>query len=212
MYSTADTDRALQLVGNDFIDETHALKTSHDYALTSGDDEIVVSPGDMGLGSGQKIMPENLTDLTLSDRPHQVEVLNYSDFNRRRVRSGLTQTGVAQIAAISDSNADPTAPGAGFTILLWPANDTTDRTLTARLWINFTSWSVGTTNAASITLNLPDHWLTPILTYGVPATLQHNEPEHKYASATWQKYVDFRTRMKGKGSMGIRTAGREMME
>lgn len=41
------------------------------------------------------------------------------------------------------------------------------------------------------TLNLSDDHMQGILSFGVPATLQHNEPEHKFAEASWAKYLEF---------------------
>lgn len=64
----------------------------------------------------------------------------------------------------------------------------------------------GTTNA-DVTLNLPNDYLRMILSYGAPALLQHNDPDHGFGSESYKKYVEFR-RMKTGRAGAIR--GKEM--
>jgi hypothetical protein len=65
-----------------------------------------------------------------------------------------------------------------------------------------TSFTPGTATPTSVTLNIADALLEQILPYGPPALLQHNEPEHAYASESWKKYLEVEARLRGSGRLG----------
>lgn len=79
---------------------------------------------------------------------------------------------------------------------------------------NATYWTLigaGTASApASITLSLPEAWLSQILPWGPPAILQATEPEHAFANASWQKYLEVEKSFMGAGDLAVRSTPRAM--
>lgn len=54
---------------------------------------------------------------------------------------------------------------------------------------------------ASVSFTLPDDVLFEIAPCGIPAQLQHNQPEHKYASEARAKYLEIEASYMGAGSL-----------
>jgi hypothetical protein len=93
--------------------------------------------------------------------------------------------------------------GGNFQVEIYPTNDAV-RTLTARFWLPFTQWTPGT--ASAVQFNLPDDILAEILPFGPTALLQHNEPEHAYATPAGQKYLEIEASFMGAGILGKKVA------
>src|SRR5690606_1774878 len=62
-----------------------------------------------------------------------------------------------------------------------------------------TAWTPGTvTPGTSVTLNVPDEYLGTPIWFGAASVVQHNDPASQFSSAAWQRYVDYRERVKGR--------------
>lgn len=59
---------------------------------------------------------------------------------------------------------------------------------------------------------IPDDEMRTVLMYGGTALLQHVEPEHKYASDSWKRYIEFRDNRKGIANYGAQTQSRSMID
>jgi hypothetical protein len=55
-----------------------------------------------------------------------------------------------------------------------------------------TEWTIGGT---SVTLNIPDEYLEPVLWYGAPAVLETPDPNDRATSTRWQLYLNARNEM-----------------
>jgi hypothetical protein len=90
------------------------------------------------------------------------------------------------------------------TAALYPIPDDA-YTLKVRWFDFFTTWTAGDSGADDLTLNLPDDLLRQVLLYGAPAFLQHNDPEHAYATVSGRKFSEFIDRLVGSAG-GLGTA------
>jgi hypothetical protein len=186
MYNDASIDRAIQTVCNRFIRVTKATKKTDTLAVTAGASTIDLSEID-------DFRPERLLRAWISGKP-ELELTDFWTIDSRLVNE--PSAGVPTLIGFNTTTdgAIFPAPDADYTINL--------------LWVPpLTTWTIGATDDATA-LNLPDDWMQEILVYGATATLQHTEPEHKYASESWKKYLEFETSAMGAGNLGVRAVPR----
>lgn len=81
---------------------------------------------------------------------------------------------------------------------VWPVPDTA-YSLELEYIPAFTSVKTGDAELA-----IPDEYLRSVLQWGVPAALQHTEPEMRYANSSWQKYEALVARSRGHGGFETR--------
>lgn len=188
MYTDADVDRAIQTVADRFIVKTRCLKTVSSIALSQG----VAAASLAGIPT---FRPDRLVGAYLSTVATPLMMVDYETY----LASFVTDASQGVPTAIAFETPS--------TCYIW---HTPNAAYTLRLrWTDFfTPWTPG--GADPGTLNLADDFLRGILSFGVPATLQHNEPEHKYASATWQRYLEFEKDNLSAGSTGARVMFRNV--
>jgi hypothetical protein len=201
-YSNEQIDRALQACLSRFCRRTRALIYTTSASLAVDDTGFVVQkpPSNTGNPGEVTVMPEQLMSVRLVTTGEAITIISSSALEEL-VAAG--DTDVDPQGAIS-SNWDSIGTG-GFLISFWPPA-TVEQTVHAKLWLNATAWTPGLSDedAQLTTLNLPIAWLNQILPYGPTALLQHNEPEHAYASPTWQKYLEVEQSFMGAGNLGRR--------
>lgn len=188
-YSAADVDHALIVVGEQFARMTRCVRAAGTVALTAS---IAVADCS-GLTA---FRPERILDANILTKKCELEITDWQHLYKRQIE--CTSTGTPQLLAFETWT----------TANVWPTPDV-NLSLRIRYWQPFTSWTPGTAGDASISFNIPDDMLAQILTYGVPAVLQHNQPEHRYASESWKKYLEFEQRMMGAGNLGAKVLIRE---
>lgn len=179
MYSDADVDRAIQAIADDFIFITKCTRLVSSVTLTESTAALPAFP--------TNFRPERLLSAYIGDYPP----LDQVDHDVLRA---------ARLA--NDSTDRPTLISfdSYTTGEVYPKPTATYLTLSLRWLEPFTTWTPGGTDPG--TLNVPDDYLRTILMYGATSLLQHNEPEHKYAAESWQKYATFRDSMRGSGGLG----------
>jgi hypothetical protein len=188
-YTDAQIHRAIQQVGNDFLSRVWCSLTQATITITA-DDPAVDFSGVTGF------FARRLTRAWVDDQP-PLRVVPHQDVLDNRRLSGTASYQPLLIGFITPTSAE-----------VWPT-PTENKTLTYVYRPFFTSWTPGTT--PSITLNIPDDYLQPCLTYGVTAVLQHNEPQHKYASESWKKYEEHREMCRSE-QLGTRVMSRASTE
>lgn len=188
MYSDSDVDRAIMTVGDDFVWKTNATRTLSSLSIISGTSTIT-----SGFATG--FVPERIL---------RAYIATYNDLT---ITTHETVLRLLKDNAISAGT--PTHLGFYSTTAL-EMYPTPDANYTLKvLWVPpFSSFTVGTGSPTGVTFNLPDEYLRVMWTYGAPAMLQHNEPEHAYASESWKKYEEFRNRLVGAGGLGARSQAR----
>lgn len=188
VYSAAQVDRAIQMVGNHFLRHTQILKTLSTVALAADSAEVSLA----GLTG---FRPDRLLRAYLVGEAEPLEIVDYEEVHRAAAESSATGTPLRlAFADWSTGRVSPT-PDAIYSLQL--------------LWLTpFTTWTPGTESPDDVTLNLPDEILAEILPYGPPAVLQHNEEEQRYASASWRKYLEIADSMIGLGTIMGQTGQR----
>lgn len=187
-YTVADVDRALFTVGQRFCRKTKCVRAAGNVALTAASGSADVS----GL---TLFLPERLLSGTIVDAPEPLELVGWEALYRKRVDCPSQGT-PTELAFETEVTAG-----------VW-RTPKVDATLRLYWWQPFTSWTLGTGSPNAVTFNLPDAYLGEILTYGVTALLQHNEPQNQYASESWQKYLAFEQEMMGAGNLAVREINR----
>ncbi len=183
-YSDTDIDHAIMVVGEQFARITKCARAAETVALAAHSAVADVS----GL---TLFRPERIMDANILTKECPVEIVDWQHLYQRQIE--CTSEGTPELLAFETWT----------TANVWPTPNVA-LSLRLRWWQPFTSWTAGTAEDASITFNLPDDFMTQILTYGVTATLQHNEPSHKFASESWQKYLAFEQKMMGAGNLGAK--------
>ena len=194
VYSDTDIDRAIYTVGERFARMTRCVRTASSVDLTA-DDATVDFSGVTGF------LPEQIISAYVLTEANAVAVVKWEDLYQKQIN---TPTGNDPCQRRELAFETPTIAN------IWPA-PTEDGTLRVRWWETFTTWTLGVADGTSTTFNLPDQYLTEILTYGAPACLQHNSEEHGYMGESWKKYLEFEQRMMGAGNLGARSARRAMI-
>jgi hypothetical protein len=188
MYPDSEIDRAIQTVCDDFIDYVRCTRTTTALALTAGSSSLPALPS--------LFRPERLLRAWIPAKG-VLDKLGHGDLLKLQIDEG--NTGLPQFVAFdsfSTGEVYPT-PEAGSAY-----------SLKIQWYEPLTVWTPG--GADPGTLNLPDDYLRQILIYGATATLQHNEPEHKFASESWKKYLAYRLQMHGRGGLSGVISNREM--
>lgn len=188
MYTDADVDRAIQLVGQRFCRVTRCVKTLSSLTLTAASAALPAFP--------TGFTPKHLIRAYIADNP----ALRITDTDTlRRQRDRMARSDVPELVAF-----DSTTTGEVF-----PTPDT-GYTLKFLWWEAFTTWTPGST--PTTLLNVPDDLLIEWLPFGPPAVLQGNEPEHKYAGPMWQRYLEVENSLRDGGTLGVRTVDRVLDE
>lgn len=183
MYSDTQVDIAIQTIADDFIRTTQCTRTiSADIAIADGDDTFSFTI--------ENFRPEHCLRAWIVDQ-NRLDLIDYQALLDKQVDDPTT--GVPQKLAFTSSG----------TAAIWPtAGD--DYTMKMIYYVPFTIWTAGQEDG-SATLNLPDDYLRTMLMYGAASALQFNETEHMYASTAYQRYIEFRERMRGAGSEGSKS-------
>jgi hypothetical protein len=191
VYSLADKDRAIRLVGEQFCRVTRCLPRVDAVALTAGSAVAPVA------SIGGAFRPERLVGARLAGASGTLALCGWDPL--QDLLADRPATGKPAKLAFEDpatANVYPT-PDANYTVRV-------------RWWQPFTSWTPGVASvvADGITLNVPADLLAQILPYGPPAVLQHNVPEHRYASESWRKYLAIEAGLRGANNLGVRVFDR----
>lgn len=191
-YGDDYIDDAVQLVGTRFCRKTRCVVRATDVSLSAGSADVDLT-AIIALG----FRPDQLIDVYI---PGQIEPLSQVDFaqlNEYQATAAASTTPQG-IAFVDSTHAQ-----------VYPTPDLV-YTLKMRWWERFTTWTPGDAAANGTTLNLPDSYLIEgVLTYGATAALQHNDPRHKFAAETWQKYLEYEASCAGMGNLGARVIFRE---
>jgi hypothetical protein len=195
MYANEDVDRAIMFVGDRFCRMTRALKK---YASS---ELLATSDPDIDFTGLTRFRPNQLVSAHIDGEEDPLEVVEWAALLEEIDEDD--SEGVPTLLAFAD-----------WTTAKVHKTPDDDYTLHVRWWDRFSLdiADVGTATPGSVVLNIPTDWLTEILTYGVPAALQHHEPEHMYASQSWAKYLEFENRMKGAGGLGVRAVTRKKFD
>ncbi len=189
-YSNTDIDRALIHVCEQFLRKTRSVQVAATVALAASSPAFDVSA--LSLFRPERIIRANVLTLEC-----ELELVDWEALYEEQIR--CTSTGRPKWLAFETSFAT--------TGNVWPTPSTA-YSLRLRWWQSFTTFTPGTASDASIRFNIPDDWLPPILSYGVPAQMQGNDPKYKYAQESWAKYLEFETSMMGAGSRGAKAVQR----
>lgn len=186
-YSATNIDRAIAAVLDDFVHYTKCTQTTATVTLTEDDDDLPAFPTGM--------RPEWVRRAYIAGEG-ELETIPHADLLQKQIDD--SDTGLPEFIAFTSATTGkvfPT-PDDGYTLTLVYVSPPT-------------SFTPGTGSPGSVTFNVPDHYLRNILTYGATAMLQHAQPEHAYASETWQKYLVYRNSLRGLGGTGAKIAARE---
>lgn len=194
-YADDAIDYALQFVGERFCRVTRCLLRADSLALTAASSDVPVGtlPG--------TFHPERLVSAYINGAKCPLRMVPWEDINRHQTSPG----GSGRPEEIGFE--DPAHAG------VWPTPDI-DYTLRVRWWEPFITWTPGVASGTAdvLVLNLRPDMLHPILAFGAPSVLQHNEPQHKYAEKSWAKYLEEETRFMGAGDLGVRVSRRAIQE
>lgn len=186
-YSASRIDRAIQFVGSRFVRKTRCTRTTSTAALTSGSSAVSTTAISL-------FRPEYALRAWIAAQG-ELELTDHGELLERQI--ACDESGLPSLLAFTSTTAGeayPT-PDAAYTLSI--------------TWVEpFVTWTVGT---GTPTFNLPDEWLKEILTYGVPAAMQHNEVEHLYASESWKKYLEFEKECTGFGGFGAKVLRRQSL-
>jgi len=191
MYGDAELDRVGMAIMDDFNLRVSYLKTQTLLTLAAGSAAL---PAWTTTGfRPDRLRRAYLFDAAGSVPQGRMQLLAYDDLYDMQLQGAITG-GLPQFLAcdsLTTGLVQPT-PQVACQVKL--------------LWIGFASnWIAGdaSSSAAAGTLNIPDDLLRPCLIYGGTALLQHTEPEHAYASKSWQQYLEFVERAKSFGAGGL---------
>jgi hypothetical protein len=187
-YPDAMVDRAIQFVGNHFVRATRCLVQVSTASIASG-----VAAVDLSGISGFR--PDRLVAAYASGVAERLDQVDWETLWRRQVCTSTP--GKPRRMAFADwttMNVDP-LPDQDYTLYL-------------RWTPLFTAWAAGGGSGDTV-LNLPDDWLAEIMVLGPPAILQHNEPEHAFASASWKKYQELVQSLADAGELAVRSTERD---
>ncbi len=190
-YDATDIDHAIIDVCERFMRKTRSVQVAATVALTAASAAFDVSA--LTLFRPERILRANVLTLEC-----EVEITDWEALYRESIR--CASTGRPKWLAFETSFAT-----AGQ---VWPTPDI-NYDLRLRWWQSFSQFTPGTASDATTILNIPADWLPTILSYGVPAQLQGNDPKYKYAEKSWAIYLAFEQEMMGAGNRGAKTIQRE---
>lgn len=184
MYKDENLDRALQVLGNDFIWRTLWPRVTGDIAITA--DTAAIGSFTATAGTLTGFRPQRLLRAYFvsgmvagDDRDPWLGTPDFTDLFAQAQRNAATDV-PTDIAFETETAA-----------LLYP---TPDVNYTLRLlWVKpLITWTPGTApDSPGDVLNLPDDLLQQAILYGATSFLQHNEPQNQYASESRAKYLEF---------------------
>lgn len=190
MFSDADVDRAIMVVGARFCRTTRCIHIVEELTLEQGESEVDVST------LPDNFRPEQVRKAFVEDVEEPLQLVTWETLYRNLVEDD--SEGTPTMLAWEDDE----------TPHVWPVPDEDAETLLLHRWQPFTQFTAGHASPDNVTLDIPDDDLIEILTFGVPATLNHTSPEHGYASASWARYLDYERKRLGGGNMGARVLTR----
>jgi hypothetical protein len=185
IYDDEERDRAIQVLGNDFILHTLMPRITGDITVTAGSaaiDDFTADAGDLTGFRPERLLRAYLPGLDAGSPDRAwLDVSDYARILEERTRCPRDGIPTAIGFESSSSALVNAAPTADLVIRF--------------LWVPpFTPWTAGSSDGDVLAteLNIPTDQLQQALTYGATAFLQHNEPESQYAVASWQKYIAYR--------------------
>lgn len=165
-YIDSDIDRAIHMAGSHWCQSTKNRRTTATLSLSSGSRSLPAFPA----GFRPDLMTRAWIAYSATSVAPNLELIGYDDLDTRPTSSGTPSC----IAFTTTS-----------TGIVYPT-PSDNLTLNVEYVLPFPTWTYGTTS--TVTFDLPDEDMLPIVALGAPAILQHNEPEHAYASAAWQQF------------------------
>lgn len=207
-YSESDIDRALYAVGSRFCRKTRSITTTL-FANT----EFGVNGGGFTINiSGAVLMPEQLLTVQVggTNNGNKLQIIHNDDLlamvDANTDGDGNTTTGQPVYGAIANS-LDSVGAGAAMAINIYPYADV-EYQMICKVWVNFTRWTMGTASPELVALCIPEPTLVQILSTGAVSFLQFNQPEMRYASESWAKYLEIERSHQGAGILGLRVLDR----
>lgn len=186
-YPLDSIDRAIQTSCDHFIHRTRCTRTKTGLNLTGGSNILPAFP--------TRFRPEYLLRARILTSP-SLALVDYDTLLDSR--NAQDTSGPPQAIAFDTFSSGE----------VWPKPD---QAYTVNfLWYEpLVTWVPGPGADGNLILNLPDEFLTQILPYGPTAILQHTEPQHKYASESWKKFLEFEQLMVGRGHLGSKVIIRQ---
>lgn len=185
-YSYTQADDAIKYVGNDFVQRLPGIT------------QTIGTIGTAGFGTTYELTLTSLTDF-YADGPVRITVVDsygvtksvkrtdYDTVRREHERQGTTaEAGVPTAVAFAPGMVlFDTAPGTHI--------------LRVNVWYNppFTTWTSGGTAAGTVSLNIPDRYIYPVVHDGAAAVLQLSDPNARSQSEGWKRYEAHTLRVRG---------------
>lgn len=191
-YQDNDLDIALRLVGNHFVNATNCVLQRDEVPIVANDPLASFAPV---LGFRPEFTEEILLKPSAAYPAARIgggQLARVGLADVRAQRGGRASTGVpTHIGFASDTAAElwPTPVAAGTLEVFWHPR--------------FTPFAIGA--AGATLLNIPDHLLDPVLTYGAAVIVQLSDPEAKDRALKMGAYNDHVLRSAGTGGRGARS-------
>ena len=195
-YNNTEVDFSGQIAMDEAVQRLKCLPTNSTLSLTSGSDTLPTFPGGFtpDLLISAYLTGSNIqVSFGITDETEQIYIENAPTYTGGRKTAQLKirdYTGLLDLKYAYGLSGQPTQIAfqtltAG---LCYPKpNDTYVLNLLWNGTIN--AWTAGSSGSELTTsLYLPDKIMRYVVMYGAPAYLQHNDPDHKYAAVTWQKW------------------------
>lgn len=155
----------------------------------SGANVVVNLSADYPRRGGQYVEGQTEYDDSGLNRTSRITVKDVVSVNDLVIATGTTgQPYMGGFTTVPNFNLYPT-PDAVYTVNF--------------VWSDiFTTWTPGDTGSDATVINLADDYLRMVVLYGAPSFLQANDPEHAFASKSWQIFQNYINEMLGKGGSG----------
>lgn len=184
-YTTERVDRAIMYVCNDFVERCPGLTETVGTAALVGTSFEVTTSGITGFYA------DNVTRVEVKDEYNVYRGVKRVDWDTvlRSVATYGTNLGTAVPTMVAfhpdGSGLIDKMPGTAATLL--------------RIFHNkpFTNWTAGGTTVGTITLDIPDRYLYPVLHDGAAAVLQLSDPNARSQSEGWRRYEAHVERTRG---------------
>lgn len=191
MFPTLDVDRTIQFAGDRFVNKTRLLKASNDVAIAESVADFPIT-----------------TLVTAGFRPDRLIVATLISPTDTIDGKALTVVSYEELIRLKDTSTTEAMPQA-LNFLSWTSASvwpTPDQAYTAKvLWYPpFTVFTAGTTDPGSVTLNISDDLLRPVLIYGAASVLTLPTKDRKFAAEAWAAYLEFEKSHMGAGNMGVK--------
>lgn len=169
-YPNDRVDRAIRMIGNDFLARTKCNSTTSTVATVASTATVDVDA--------------TITDFkpwhVLAMRIGYDEVINEGyDWIRRKLDDDTAEDQPEHYAFES----------ADATMTMYPIPNAI-YTVTIRYWRPFTTWTIGTGAGDGVTFNIPDEILLRFMRHGCAAVIQFNDPVSRYNSQAWNTYLE----------------------